>query len=90
MVLFYYILSNVILSNFANTFPLHLDVSRIFLSVIDRPIEQQSFIEWYEIVHHPKYVSCGSGAFSWEDGSIARLPLPRNVVRGDYLVCLAM
>ena len=33
---------------------------------------------------------CGSGAFSLEEGRIAPLPLPRHVVRGDYLECLAM
>ena len=33
---------------------------------------------------------CGSGAFSLEKGRIAPLPLPRHVVRGDYLECLAM
>ena len=31
-----------------------------------------------------------SGAFSLEKGRIAPLPLPRHVVRGDYLECLAM
>ena len=35
-------------------------------------------------------VPCGSGAFSLEKGRIAPLPLPRHVVRGDYLECLAM
>ena len=30
-------------------------------------------------------VPCGSGAFSLEEGRIAPLPLPRHVVRGDYL-----
>ena len=35
-------------------------------------------------------VPCGSGAFSLEEGRIAPLPLPRHVVRGDYLECLAM
>ena len=37
-----------------------------------------------------KKVPCGSGAFSLEEGRIAPLPLPRHVVRGDYLECLAM
>ena len=32
-------------------------------------------------------VPCGSGAFSLEEGRIAPLPLPRHVVRGDYLEC---
>ena len=36
-----------------------------------------------------KYVPCGRGAFSLEKGRIAPLPLPRHVVRGDYLECLA-
>ena len=31
--------------------------------------------------------ACGSGAFSLEEGRIAPLPLPRHVVRGDYLEC---
>ena len=35
------------------------------------------------------WVPCGSGAFSLEEGRIAPLPLPRYVVRGDYLECLA-
>ena len=35
-------------------------------------------------------VPCGSGAFSLEEGRIDPLPLPRHVVRGDYLECLAM
>ena len=32
----------------------------------------------------------GSEAFSLEEGRIVPLPLPRHVVRGDYLECLAM
>ena len=35
-------------------------------------------------------VPYGSGAFSLEEGRIVSLPLPRHVVRGDYLECLAM
>ena len=38
------------------------------------------------IHEHPS----GSGAFSLEEGRIAPMPLPRHVVRGDYLECLAM
>ena len=34
-------------------------------------------------------VPSGSGTFSLDQGRIAPLPLPRHVVRGDYLECLA-
>ena len=38
---------------------------------------------------YTSFVPCGSGAFSLEEGRIAPLPLPRHVVRGDHLECLA-
>ena len=39
--------------------------------------------------HSVLKVPCRSGGFSLEEGRIAPLPLPRHVVRGDYLECFA-
>ena len=50
------------------------------------------FYYYFNHGYHTMYVivTCGSRAFSLEEGRIAPLPLPRHVVRGDYLECLAM
>ena len=43
----------------------------------------------YIILDKKTHSHTGSVAFSLEEGRIAPLPLPRHVIRGDYLECLA-
>ena len=48
------------------------------------------YLNLYTVALSYPLVPCGSGAFSLEEGRIAPLPVPRHVVKADYLECLAM
>ena len=60
---------------------------RFLNDILAKGVQDKLHSEWEDVLPG---VPCGSGAFSLEKGRIAPLPLPRHVVRGDYLECLAM
>ena len=64
--------------------------SILLLPLVARYLETIDVCIWRMLVFMSVVLPCGSGAFSLEKGRIAPLPLPRHVVRGDYLECLAM